>query len=100
MDTNTAAIMRLTTWPDSDSWGAACDFVYGKGSRTFLRSLSGYHYRKHRDKMRGSTNRFGVTIYKHVFYVSQEAQDVWRDPELRQQWLAYHRTTQRLLGNS
>ena len=99
MDTNTAAIMRLTTWPESNSWGAACDFVYGKGSRTFLRSLSNYHYRKSRNADRGSTNRFGVTIWKKVFYVSQEAREVWENPEQRKLWLAYHKATSRLVTN-
>jgi hypothetical protein len=99
MDTNTAAIMRLTTWPESNSWGAACDFVYGKGSRTFLRSLSNWHYRKSRNRMRGYVTRSGVSICKQVFYVSQEAQEVWANPELRQQWLTYHKAVSRLAPN-
>lgn len=97
MDTNTAAIMRLTEWPKSGQWQAACDSVYGKGSRTFLRSLSSYHYRRSRDRMRGYVTRSGVSICKQVFYVSKEALEVWKNPELRQQWLAYHKATSRLV---
>lgn len=100
MDDNTAAIMRLTTWPKSNDWDSAKDFVHGPGSRTFLRSLSGYHYRKSRDRMRGYDTRSGYTIYKPIFCVSREAREVWENPEQRKLWLTYHKATSRLVTTS
>lgn len=100
MDDNTAAIMRLTTWPDSGEWSAASDFVRGPGSRTFLRSLSNYHYRKSRNRMRGYVTRSGHSIHKQIFYVSREAREVWENPEQRKLWLAYHKATSRLVTTS
>ncbi len=77
--------------------------IKGKGSQTFLKTLS----RAHCTNGRSSTTRYRrddwghLTDYKGYNYhriVSHVAVSVWENPEQRQMWLTHHKAISRLIG--
>jgi hypothetical protein len=79
--------------------------IKGKGSQTFLKTLSRAHCTNGRSSTtRYRTNEWGVFQeyrgYNYHRIVSHVAVSVWESPEQRRQWLTYHKATSRLVGNS
>jgi hypothetical protein len=79
--------------PDTLVW-AATSPIQGARSQIFLKTLHRDHYPI------GVISGKRKGISKRARCVSKLAIEVWQDPELRAQWLTYHKAISRLVPNS